>query len=66
MGAFASNIIQLIVAKYLIFGKAAIIMAPPVILLGTITSIIVGTFAGLFILKSQWLKTVITEKEPLC
>ena len=56
-GAFASNIIQLIVAKYFIFGKAAIIMGPPVILIGTITSVIVGAFAELFISKSQWLKT---------
>ena len=56
-GAFASNIIQLIVAKYFIFGKAALIMGPPVILIGTITSVIVGAFAELFISKSQWLKT---------
>jgi len=56
-GAFASNIIQLVFAKYFIFGKAAIIMAPPVILIGTVTSVIVGVFAQLFISKSQWLKT---------
>ena len=56
-GAFASNIIQLIVAKYFIFGKAAIIMGPPIILIGTVTSVFVGIFAELFILKSQWLKT---------
>lgn len=56
-GAFASNIIQLIVAKYFIFGKAAIIMAPPILLIGTVTSVIVGIFTELFIKKSQWLKT---------
>jgi len=62
-GAFASNIIQLTVAKYLIFGKAAIIMGPAIILIGTITSVIVGVFAQLFILKSQWLKTKLSDSK---
>ncbi len=56
IGAFSSNIIQLVVARYVVFGEAAIIIGPPVIIIGTITSVIVGIFAELFILKSQWLK----------
>ncbi|MCL2295004.1 MAG: Gx transporter family protein [Spirochaetes bacterium] len=56
-GAFASNTVQLIIAKYLIFGKAAILMAPPVLIIGIVTSLFTGIFAELFISKSQWLKT---------
>ena len=60
-GAFASNITQLIIAKYFIFGKAAIIMGPPIILIGTVTSIFVGVFAESFISRSQWLKTKLLD-----
>ncbi|MCL2792396.1 MAG: Gx transporter family protein [Spirochaetaceae bacterium] len=62
-GAFASNITQLIVAKFFIFGRAAIIMGPPIILIGIVTSLFVGAFAELFISKSQWLKTKIADNK---
>ncbi len=54
-GALASNLVQLAVARVLIFGESALIIAPPVIITGTISSIIIGIFTELFISRSKWL-----------
>ena len=62
-GAFASNIIQLTVARFLIFGEAATIIAPLIIIIGTVTSFIVGIFAESFISKSKWLKTKLPDNK---
>jgi heptaprenyl diphosphate synthase len=55
-GAFANNVVQLVIAKFIIFGDAAIAMAPAILCIGTITSFITGFFAESFIEKSQWIK----------
>ena len=60
-GALASNIAQLITANFMIFGDSALIIAPPVIMIGTLSSIIIGIFAESFISKSRWL----AEKKSL-
>lgn len=54
-GALFSNAVQLLVARFIIFGQAAIVIAPPVIVIGTITSIITGVIAQTFIVKSKWI-----------
>ena len=54
-GAFASNIAQLITANFMIFGDSALIIAPPVIMIGTLSSLIIGIFAESFISRSRWL-----------
>ncbi len=67
LGALASNIIQLYIARLVIFGEAALIIAPPVLITGTVSSILIGMFAQSFISKSKWLSMVsnkISEKKP--
>lgn len=54
-GALFSNAVQLLAARFIIFGQAAIVIAPPVIVIGTITSIITGVIAQTFIVKSKWI-----------
>jgi uncharacterized membrane protein len=54
-GALASNGAQLFLARYLIFGGAAWLIAPPFIALGTVTSLLLGVFTNWFVLHSRWL-----------
>ena len=57
-GAMASNIAQLLLSRYLLFGEAAKLVAPPFLIVGLVTSIILGVFAQQFIAKSRWYKGV--------
>ena len=57
-GAMASNIAQLLLSRYLLFGEAAKLVAPPFLIVGLVTSIILGGFAQQFIAKSRWYKGV--------
>ncbi|MHC1693164.1 MAG: Gx transporter family protein [Sphaerochaetaceae bacterium] len=53
-GAMASNIVQLILSRYILFGKSAWLIAPPFLIMGLVTSIILGLFAQRFIDHSTW------------
>ena len=67
LGALASNIVQLYIARLVIFGDAALIIAPPVLIAGTISSILIGMFAQSFVSKSKWLSMVsskIADRKP--
>ncbi len=57
-GAMASNSAQLLLSRYLLFGEAAKLIAPPFLIVGLITSVILGFFAQQFIAKSSWYKGV--------
>ncbi|RPJ06957.1 MAG: heptaprenyl diphosphate synthase [Spirochaetaceae bacterium] len=54
LGAFASNAVQLAVAGFFIFGQGVFVIAPPFLLLGTISSFLLGFFAEQFVQKSAW------------
>ncbi|MFA5468682.1 MAG: Gx transporter family protein [Sphaerochaetaceae bacterium] len=55
-GAMGSNSAQLLLSRYLLFGEAAKLIAPPFLIVGLITSVLLGLFAQQFILKSRWYK----------
>jgi heptaprenyl diphosphate synthase len=57
-GALFSNMAQIVLARYLIFGEGAWLIAPPFLALGTVTSVILGLFAEKFSATSRWLATV--------
>ena len=61
LGALASNLIQITAARYVIFGKAAFLIAPPFLVIGMISSVILGLFAEEFIHKSVWLKKMVEK-----
>lgn len=56
VGALASNLSQILLARLFVFGRSAYLMGPPFLLLGTVSAIILGYFATSFVERSQWLK----------
>jgi len=59
MGAFASNSIQLLLAGLIAYGSGALFIAPPFLLVGTISATLLGAFTETFIKKSRWVKEVL-------
>ncbi|MBN1525214.1 MAG: Gx transporter family protein [Spirochaetales bacterium] len=57
IGAFTSNCVQLWIAGLLVFGEGAWFIAPPFLVVGTISSVLLGLLAARFIQKSQWVRT---------
>ena len=57
-GALAGNIAQIVLARYLIFGEGAWLIAPPILAIGTVTSVLLGLFARRFSRTSRWLASV--------
>ena len=53
-GAMASNGVQLLLSQLILFGDAARLIAPPFLIVGLITSIILGVFAQQFVQTSTW------------
>jgi heptaprenyl diphosphate synthase len=58
IGALVGNTAQIVLARFLIFGIGAWLIAPPFIALGTITSGLLGFFAEKFSRGSKWLALV--------
>jgi heptaprenyl diphosphate synthase len=58
LGALFSNSAQIILARVLIFGEGAWLIAPPFLALGTVTSTLLGLFAEKFVGRSRWLASV--------
>ncbi|ULQ58809.1 Gx transporter family protein [Brucepastera parasyntrophica] len=56
LGALVSNIIQLLLARLIIFGESTRVIAPAFIAAGIITGALLGFFANIFAGKSSWLK----------
>jgi heptaprenyl diphosphate synthase len=54
VGAIASNAVQILIARVVVFGKAALLIAPLFIGMGLITGALLGLFAESFIAKSTW------------
>ena len=55
-GALAGNVMQVLLARLLIFGEGAWLIAPPFLALGTATSALLGLFAERFSRVSVWMK----------
>jgi heptaprenyl diphosphate synthase len=55
-GAVMSNISQLALARIFIFGNNVRYIAPPFLVAGIITGIVLGIFCELFARRSQWYK----------
>ncbi len=54
VGAIASNAVQILIARVVVFGKAALIIAPIFIGMGLVTGTLLGLFAESFMGKSRW------------
>lgn len=55
VGALCGNIAQVVLAGLLIFGQSAWLIAPPFLVLGTVTAVLLGMFAERFAARSRWL-----------
>lgn len=61
-GALGSNLVQLVLARFLIFGKSALIIGPPFLIIGSVSAIILGVFADRFINSSLWYRDRLEER----
>lgn len=61
-GAFVSNLIQVVLAVFFIFGKSALYIVPPIFFAGTVTAFFLGLFAYEFSLNSTWYENVVSGK----
>jgi heptaprenyl diphosphate synthase len=55
LGALASNAMQLLVSWLLIFGESTRLIAPPFLLVGTVSAVVLGIIAERFYRSSRWL-----------
>ena len=54
LGALASNAVQLFLARLIIIGEGALLIAPPFLGVGLVTSVVLGLFAVRFTSVSRW------------
>lgn len=54
LGAMTSNAVQIFIARYLVFGQAAWLIAPIFLVMGLITGMALGIFAERFARGSRW------------
>lgn len=57
-GSLANTLVQYFLARYILFGSGAVLIAPLLILSGTITGIGLGIFSELFLKRSQWFVSI--------
>ena len=55
IGALCGNLAQVLMARLLLFGQSAWLIAPPFLALGTVTAALLGVFAERFSKSSRWL-----------
>lgn len=53
-GALFGNAAQILLARLLIFGDGAWLIAPPFLAIGTVTSVLLGAFSEHFAARSAW------------
>lgn len=56
IGALLSNLVQLGLARFLLFGSAALYLAPPFLAMGVFSGILFGVFCEKFTEQSLWYK----------
>ena len=62
MGALTNNIVQILLARYLVFGEQAWLIAPPFLVVGTVSSTLLGMLAQRFSSHSHWLASVVRTR----
>jgi heptaprenyl diphosphate synthase len=65
LGAMASNLVQLILARYIVFGRSAWLIAPPFLLVGLISSGILGFLAQVYRERSTWLRKMFPDLDKV-
>jgi heptaprenyl diphosphate synthase len=61
LGALAGNLVQLILARYLVFGRSAWMIAPPFLLVGLVSSGVLGYLAQVYRDRSTWLRKMFPD-----
>ena len=61
-GAMTSNLAQLQLSRIILFGDAARLIAPPFLIAGLATSIVLGLFAIRFVESSTWYASRLAER----
>ncbi|MDR2371180.1 MAG: Gx transporter family protein [Treponema sp.] len=59
-GAFLSNAVQLVLARYVVFGPAVRYLVPPFLAAGIISGFGLGLFCGIFAVRSRWYRMVLS------
>jgi heptaprenyl diphosphate synthase len=54
LGALASNLVQILLARVFVFGESAKYVAPPFLASGIVTGIALGLFCEAFVVRSDW------------
>ena len=54
LGAISSNLVQMVIARYVAFGEAAWLIAPVFVAMGLVTGLALGLFAEHFAKVSRW------------
>ncbi|TFG64930.1 MAG: heptaprenyl diphosphate synthase [Spirochaetales bacterium] len=57
-GALSSNVVQLFLARFLVVGSGMWVIGPPFLVIGLVTSILLGIFSESFIARSTWYKSL--------
>lgn len=65
LGAFASNISQFFLARFVILGEGAYFILPPFLLISLISSVILGLVANSFYVASLWYESLLTGEIAL-
>ena len=55
-GALASNIVQILLARWFLLGEGAWLIGPPFLVIGAVTGVLLGAFAQKMWEASGWLK----------
>jgi heptaprenyl diphosphate synthase len=55
-GALVSNSVQLVLARFFVFGESALYLAPPFLAAGIVSGSALGLFAGAFTAHSRWFR----------
>ena len=63
-GAMASNAVQILLARQFIFGESAMLIAPPFLILGIASSVLLGISAVEFSSRSEWFQQRINKIAP--
>jgi heptaprenyl diphosphate synthase len=58
LGAFTSNIIQLILARFFIFGEGTWLIAPPFLIVGLVSGFLLGVLSERIYENSEWIGVI--------
>ncbi len=61
IGSMASTVTQLVLASLLVFGRSGMLIAPPFLAAGLVTSVALGIIAAAFCGTSKWYRVVREE-----